>query len=173
MTTVNDDFSQVLRLAIQGFQLDINGAHGLPHWERVLAHGNRIADTDRFVDRRVVALFAILHDSQRVNEYTDPMHGPRAARWARELYNTGVLRIEDEQINLLEYACAHHSEGHVIYVPTIQACWDADRLDLGRVGVKPDPKRMGGAYARMPEVIEAAWIESQNWVRASMIEDVS
>jgi hypothetical protein len=26
---------------------------------------------------------------------------------------------------------------------TIQTCWDADRLDLGRVGIRPDPARMG------------------------------
>lgn len=25
----------------------------------------------------------------------------------------------------------------------VQACWDADRLDLGRVGIIPDPERMG------------------------------
>jgi uncharacterized protein len=25
---------------------------------------------------------------------------------------------------------------------TVQTCWDADRLDLGRVGIKPDPKRL-------------------------------
>jgi uncharacterized protein len=26
--------------------------------------------------------------------------------------------------------------------PTIGTCWDADRLDLGRVGARPDPKYM-------------------------------
>jgi uncharacterized protein len=25
---------------------------------------------------------------------------------------------------------------------TVRACWDADRLDLGMVGIKPDPKRL-------------------------------
>jgi uncharacterized protein len=34
----------------------------------------------------------------------------------------------------------HHSEGAVHADPTVQTCWDADRLDLGRVGVMPDAK---------------------------------
>jgi len=35
----------------------------------------------------------------------------------------------------------HTHEGYHDDV-TIQTCWDADRLDLGRVGIIPDPDRM-------------------------------
>ena len=31
----------------------------------------------------------------------------------------------------------HHSGGDVHTCATIQSCWDGDRLDLGRVGIKP------------------------------------
>jgi len=31
---------------------------------------------------------------------------------------------------------------------TIGTCWDADRLDLGRVSIKPEAKHMSTAYAR-------------------------
>jgi uncharacterized protein len=31
----------------------------------------------------------------------------------------------------------HHSGGEVSTNATIQTCWDSDRLDLGRVGIKP------------------------------------
>jgi uncharacterized protein len=34
----------------------------------------------------------------------------------------------------------HHSGGEVSTNKTIQTCWDADRLDLGRVGIIPAPK---------------------------------
>ncbi len=34
----------------------------------------------------------------------------------------------------------YHSVGEVLTNPTIQSCWDADRLDLGRVGMIPSPK---------------------------------
>jgi uncharacterized protein len=39
---------------------------------------------------------------------------------------------------------------------TIQACWDADRLDLGRVGTTPDPARLWTAAARDPEMFRWA-----------------
>jgi uncharacterized protein len=39
---------------------------------------------------------------------------------------------------------------------TIQTCWDADRLDLGRVGTTPDPARLCTAAARDPEMLRWA-----------------
>ena len=33
-----------------------------------------------------------------------------------------------------------HSDGELHMNATIQSCWDADRLDLGRVGKRPYPK---------------------------------
>jgi uncharacterized protein len=38
---------------------------------------------------------------------------------------------------------------------TIQTCWDADRLDLGRVGIVPDPSRLCTAAAKEPAI--RAW----------------
>ena len=32
--------------------------------------------------------------------------------------------------------------------PTIDACFDADRLDLGRVGITPDPNKMATAKGK-------------------------
>ena len=61
---------------------------------------------------------------------------------------------------LLVEACRYHSDGIVDAHPTIQACWDADRLDLGRVGIRPDPRFLCTGYARRPEVIEAAYSRS-------------
>ena len=37
---------------------------------------------------------------------------------------------------------------------TIQTCWDADRLDLGRVWIIPDPDRLCTEPARDPALIE-------------------
>jgi hypothetical protein len=52
----------------------------------------------------------------------------------------------------------HHSNGAVDADPTIQTCWDADRLDLGRVGIKPP--------ARYLSLEAATHIESAyNWSR--------
>jgi uncharacterized protein len=38
---------------------------------------------------------------------------------------------------LLYEACRLHTDGLLEGDPTLQACWDADRLDLGRVGIQP------------------------------------
>ena len=45
---------------------------------------------------------------------------------------------------------------------TIQACWDADRLDLGRVGERPNPTYLGTKAARDPEFIKEALLRSKN-----------
>ena len=42
---------------------------------------------------------------------------------------------------------------------TIQTCWDADRLDLGRVGITPDPSWLCTEAAKRPEVI--AWADGR------------
>jgi uncharacterized protein len=85
---------------------------------------------------RVVELFSVFHDSQRVNEGFDSGHGCRGAEFAREL--RGVeYELSDEEFSLLIYACEFHTEGHLGGDITVQTCWDADRLDLGRVGIIP------------------------------------
>jgi uncharacterized protein len=45
-------------------------------------------------------------------------------------------------------ACALHTDGHTTGDPTLLACWDADRLDLGRVGIVPKPKLLCTDMAR-------------------------
>ena len=48
--------------------------------------------------------------------------------------------LTPNQLDKLCYAMRHHSGGDVSDDATIQTCWDADRLDLGRVGVFPSPQ---------------------------------
>jgi uncharacterized protein len=81
-------------------------------------------------------LFAFLHDSKRLNEDRDPDHGFRAASFAAQL-NGRYFKLDGLQLDVLCHAMTHHSNGAVDADPTVQTCWDADRLDLGRVGIKP------------------------------------
>ena len=46
---------------------------------------------------------------------------------------------------------------------TIATCWDADRLDLLRVGVMPDPRYLVTEAARNAEVIEWACSRASAW----------
>ena len=52
------------------------------------------------------------------------------------------------QLAQLLAACADHTDVAFSKDVTIQACHDADRLDLERVGITPDPVRLGSDAAR-------------------------
>ena len=138
------------------FRLDWTGHHGFPHWARVYRHGLYVGRAVG-ADLRVVELFAFLHDSQRQNEDTDPEHGNRAAEYARWLHAKGWFELDRTALDLLVSACERHSQGHLEADPTVMACWDADRLDLGRVGIRPDSRRLCTAPARDGDYLERAW----------------
>jgi uncharacterized protein len=125
--------------------------HGERHWRTVGANGLWLAESLDGADRHVIFLFALLHDSMRENEYRDPQHGPRAAAFAGELQGSGLLGLSAEQFELLRHACAEHADGLVSSDPTVGACWDADRLDLPRVGVVPRPDLFSTDRARTVE----------------------
>ena len=139
------------------FRLDFHeGIHGLPHWARVWHHGRALA-ASLDVNPAVLAWFAFLHDSQLHNDRRDPQHGDRAADFAVGLRRDGVIvELNDVEFEHLCEAMRLHSDGHTESEPAIIACWDADRLDLGRVRINPDPKKLCTAYGRDPATITAA-----------------
>lgn len=143
----------VLQSILDDYALPLRGAHGVAHWARVLENGLRLAE-ETGANIEVVQLFAILHDSRRQNESTDPEHGPRAAEFAMELRGR-VFELDDSEFRLLYRAC--HGHTHELTHPdvTIQTCWDSDRLDLRRVGIRPHPSRLCTAVAKRPKTI--AW----------------
>lgn len=143
----------------QRFLLNHGGVHGPAHWDRVRDNGLFLAKHAP-VDVAVVELFAWLHDSCRETEGGDPGHGHRAAEYATELFLDGVLELTDSQMDLLLHACRYHSHGFVDADITVQACWDADRLDLGRVGSRPDPAYLCTAPARHRRTIRWAYARS-------------
>ena len=139
------------------FRLDFaDGIHGLPHWSRVWFHG-RVLAARLDVNPGVLAWFAFLHDSQRHNDHRDPQHGQRAEDFAVRLRREGVLcELADQEFEHLCEAMRLHSDGHTIGEPVILACWDADRLDLARVGIEPEPSRLCTEPARHAQTIDAA-----------------
>lgn len=121
--------------------------HGPRHWRDVARLGFWIAglpakDDEIRVDRGIVFLFAVLHDSRRHDEMDDPRHGIRAAQSLSGLDLTG-----DEQFSLA-YALEHHDRGETHDNPTIAACWDADRLTISRVGIPVERKYLSTPYVR-------------------------
>ncbi|HEY5635476.1 MAG TPA: hypothetical protein VIS77_01130 [Burkholderiales bacterium] len=69
-----------------------------------------------------------------------------------------LSRAERDALN---YACTHHSDGLQEAEVTVQVCWDADRLDLGRVGQVPDPDRLCAPAARDASLIDWAYKQSR------------
>lgn len=119
------------------FRLDWQGIHGVAHWARVMRYGLRIA-TREGGDPWVAAWFAVLHDHQRWNEGRDRDHGVRAADAMDAIGDRGWLSdLNAGQLDRIAEAIRHHSDGWVHSDPSIGACWDADRLDLIRLGIAP------------------------------------
>ena len=145
----------LVREILQGYALPPMGIHGLPHWGRVLETGLRLAKQTG-ANLQVVTLFSVFHDARRVNDIIDPGHGTRGAELAREM-RSKHLTLTDDEFNLLELACAQHTDGTTEGDVTVQTCWDADRLDLWRVMITPSP-----IYLCTPVAKETA---IQRWAR--------
>lgn len=111
--------------------------HGLMHWQTVERNGLYLAQFSG-ADPIVVAYFAYFHDCMRENEGSDPKHGPRGAEFAKKHHE--ILVLSKDQLHKLSLACSSHTFGRQSNCPTIATCWDADRLDIGRVGIIPDSK---------------------------------
>jgi uncharacterized protein len=138
----------LVAVALSGFAMPQSPYHGLPHWARVRSHGVRLA-LHYGLSPAVPALFGLLHDCRRENESYDPQHGVRAAELVDELASKDRLRsLSQIEIRHLSRACEQHSDGLIDAPRIIQVCWDADRLDLGRVGITPDPRLLCTPAAR-------------------------
>ena len=152
------DNKELMRVVRGQFALEWKGIHGLPHWSRVRLNGLLLAEATG-ARRDVVKLFALLHDSRRLNDGHDPLHGARAAEFAQSLVGS-VFDLDPHDLDLLLAACRGHSDGLTVGDVTILTCWDADRLDLGRIGIKPDPARLCTEAAREPAMLEGAYARS-------------
>lgn len=120
--------------------------HGESHW-RAVAETGRLLAAGTGADPDIVFWFGWLHDT-RENDSRDPGHGPRAAAFARELHEEGLLPLDDGQLELLCFAIELHAGGRTSSHPTVGTCWDSDRLHLGRVGTIIRPDLLSTAQAR-------------------------
>lgn len=115
------------------------GIHGRGHWLKVASTAYLIAskvggDTD------VAMLFGVYHDCRRLDDGIDKDHGLRASELIQDHFDKGWLSISEGQRYVLQHACKYHSDGLTAGDLTTASCWDADRLDLPRVGVQTDAR---------------------------------
>jgi uncharacterized protein len=65
------------------------------------------------------------------------------------MYKDGKVEgLTEEQFTKLHFAVQQHNGGKPTTDPTIGVCFDADRLDLLRVGILPNPKLLSTEAAR-------------------------
>jgi uncharacterized protein len=150
---------RLIQAVLRQYPLHLRGPHGLAHWVRVRENGLRLAELTG-AREDVVELFALFHDARRINEGIDPDHGARGGELARD-YQGVWFDLDDEGLELLALACRDHSKGTTQGDLTVQTCWDADRLDLFRVGIRPRPDRLCTEAARDPRLIEWAVARSE------------
>ena len=135
----------------QDFKIDYYGDHGIKHWRRVYHNTQKLSKYYE-IESEVFELFALLHDSKRHDEYEDRHHGVRAAGFVQKLFRDGAIKLSDNDINRLLYACANHTKSDksdpLFNDLIIQICFDSDRLDIDRVGFEIDTKYLATDYAK-------------------------
>ena len=139
---------------LKGYRLKPEGVHGIGHWGRVMENGVQLAALTG-ANMRVVQLFALFHDSRRLNDALDPGHGQRGAALAGGM-NGGLFTLAANELALLKDACIRHTKGLTAADITVQTCWDADRLDLPRVKIFPAPALLCTIPARDKEFMAQA-----------------
>lgn len=163
----------VLKKIIHHFELNIdNSLHGIDHWARVLSNGIDIAENNG-ANKNVIIAFSFFHDIRRQHEAGDPEHGLRGAKYLQAFKYK--INLTKEELNKAMKACAGHTDILHHEDIDIASCWDADRLDLYRVGVKPDPHYLNSDYAKKEETIKQAtkksWDNREEWL-LDLIEDL-
>ena len=144
---MNIDFEKLWDVIESHYSLGGHSIHGPRHWRRVEENGLHLASETEGADITVIRLFAVFHDSCRENEGHDPMHGQRGAALARNFHGS-LFETNQDQLELLCLACSTHHQGAMSDDPTIGCCYDADRLDLIRVRIEPDPQFMNTKRGR-------------------------
>lgn len=136
---LDDEYpEEMFDIAKNQFKLSEASYHGVWHWENVFNNAMALCDEEPKANRKICQLFAVYHDCCREDENEDPEHSHRAANFLKKIRKK--LPVNDYEFRTLLQAVLGHNDGQVHDNPTIGVCWDADRMDLPRVNIIPDPK---------------------------------
>jgi uncharacterized protein len=110
--------------------------------------------------RRCVEIFSLVHDLARLDDGGGNQHAIDGAMYLDEVLPAIFGPLPQEHIETIRAAIRYHSDGMTasvarecglfealegppdLVIRTIGCCWDADRLDLPRVGIHPDANLM-------------------------------
>lgn len=136
---------ELINKVINDALLSDSPIHGTYHWRVVERNGLYLCQFNN-ADKEVIRFFGLLHDCMRVNDGFDKEHGPRAKKYIKSIAD--FLPLNKEQIDDLCMACASHTFGAKAINETVATCWDADRLDIGRVGIQPHEDYLTNSEAK-------------------------
>ena len=148
-------FERLRSFSISRWPKEMGETHGVEHWDRVARFGRMLYQEGADMD--VILAFAYLHDSERKDNAVDIEHGNRASMLIDRIRETELKALSNEQIAKLKRACELHTTEHRTGDITIDTCFDADRMDLLRVGIMRGPERM--ATKRGAELVADPYYE--------------
>jgi uncharacterized protein len=164
---------EIIKEIFDDFDLDLeDGIHGIYHWARVIENGLEISQHNN-ANMNVIIAFGLFHDCQRENDSEDPDHGFRGGEFLEQF--RGKLNLTNEEFDKAKKACAGHTNVLHDNDLDISTCWDADRLDLFRVGIYPEAEYLNNDIAKNDSFIEsrselAEYEENFHWMTC-IIED--
>lgn len=161
------DFTGLLDYAFEQRLYD-SSYHGLEHWHQVEFNGLLLASRTG-ADITVVRLFALFHDCRRMDDAYDVEHGARAVEFIDRCLAEKRFELDEERLEKLRRACRLHTKERQTGDITIDTCFDADRLDLGRVGICPMEEKMatdaGKKIARKLAQAGISVFHQREWIR--------
>jgi uncharacterized protein len=134
-----------MKIVYKHYNLGPDSFHGPDHWLRVGEIGLALAEKTG-ANKNIVRYFAQLHDIGRDSEDADIFHGIQSAHFCRA--HRDLVELSDEEFDTLIFAIAKHPMGSTSDDITIGSCWDADRLDLARVGIYTELKYLSTEQAK-------------------------
>ncbi len=140
--------------------------HGPAHWARVSRFGEELSRLHELTDedRQCVSVFAWTHDLARTDDEGGGQHAFDGARYLDEVWPTVFPNLSRRQVELVRTAIRYHSDGLTAEaawyqgllnsvdrkedeaISVVGCCWDADRLDLLRLGARPRAEFMSTEY---------------------------
>ncbi len=161
------DFTGLLDYAYEQRLYD-SDYHGLEHWHQVEFNGLLLASRTG-ADITVVRLFALFHDCRRMDDAYDVEHGARAVEFIDRCLAEKRFELDEERLEKLRRACRLHTKERQTGDITVDTCFDADRLDLGRVGICPMEEKMatdaGKKIARKLAQAGISVFHQREWIR--------
>lgn len=140
--------------------------HGPAHWVRVHRFGTMLANSLNLSEReaRCVEVFSFTHDLARIDDGGGNQHAIDGAIHAFKVMDAIFPDLDEAQQQLISAAIRYHSDGlradeayyrgfieinewsEDVLINTVGCCFDADRLDLLRLGVEPHERYMSTGY---------------------------